>query len=103
MRRAGRYIIICAVVAASGFNEMTDFDYLSSQSVGSVPSMRSLIPSVTVCDAATETDSAARWTPVRDRRCYFARRALTKSPSLFKMVVAVFRLGSKRRVPACYP
>jgi hypothetical protein len=37
MMRAGRYITTCAVVAASGFKEATEFRYLSSQSIGFLP------------------------------------------------------------------
>jgi hypothetical protein len=37
LRRAGRYSTTCAIVAASGFNEVTELRYLSSQSVGMVP------------------------------------------------------------------
>ncbi len=33
MGRAGRCITTCAVVAASGFNEATEFGYLTSQSI----------------------------------------------------------------------
>jgi hypothetical protein len=36
MRQAGRYITTCAVVAASGFNEVSEFSYLSSQSISLV-------------------------------------------------------------------
>jgi hypothetical protein len=33
MRRARRYFMTCAVVAAFGYSEVTDFGHLSSQSV----------------------------------------------------------------------
>jgi hypothetical protein len=33
MRRARRYFTTCAAVAAFGYNEVTDFGHLSSQSV----------------------------------------------------------------------
>jgi hypothetical protein len=37
VRPSGRYITTCAFVAASGFNEVTEFGHLSSQPVGLVP------------------------------------------------------------------
>ena len=58
MRQTGRYITTCAVVAASGFNKVTEFGFLSSQSVGWLQATSTtswvLIPSVKLCAAATE-------------------------------------------------
>jgi hypothetical protein len=57
-----------AGVAASGFNEVTDLDFLLSQSVGLLLGdelQRVVIPSVTVCDAIRETGtpcSTRLWT-----------------------------------------